>query len=210
MVSIKVPGDVYTERARDGRADFQVLRFDDNLVDEARTALGRHAITPHALALDPRDPRARPIAALHRLLLDDEPERPAIEEALTTALAALVDLTCGPREPRTPRSAWSVAVARARALLDERITETVGLDELAAHARLDKYRLCRAFRDEVGLPPHAYVTHRRVSIAQDLLARGIPQAEVATSVGLYDQSQLHRHFKRIVGIPPGVFARAAR
>lgn len=95
-------------------------------------------------------------------------------------------------------------------MLDERLTETVALDELAAHARLDKFHLCRAFRDEVGLPPHAYVTHRRVSRAQDLLARGIPQAEVAASVGLYDQSQLHRHFKRILGMTPGAYARAAR
>jgi AraC-like DNA-binding protein len=46
--------------------------------------------------------------------------------------------------------------------------------------------------------------------AQELLARGIPQAEVAASVGLYDQSQLHRHFKRILGVTPGAFARAAR
>ena len=95
-------------------------------------------------------------------------------------------------------------------MLDERLTEPVSLDELAAFARLDKFHLCRAFRDEIGLPPHAYVTHRRVSLAQDLLARGVPQAEVAARVGLYDQSQLHRHFKRIVGVTPGAYARAAR
>jgi len=62
----------------------------------------------------------------------------------------------------------------------------------------------------MGLPPHAYVTHRRVSVAQDLLAHGLSQAEVAARVGLYDQSQLHRHFKRIVGVTPGAYARAMR
>ena len=81
---------------------------------------------------------------------------------------------------------------------------------LADHARLDKFQLCRAFRDEVGLPPHAYVTHRRVARAQELLARGVAQAEIAACVGLYDQSLLHRHFKRIVGITPGAFARSLR
>ncbi|NUP09742.1 MAG: helix-turn-helix domain-containing protein [Polyangiaceae bacterium] len=64
---------------------------------------------------------------------------------------------------------------------------------------------CRAFREQVGLPPHAYVTHRRVTLAQSPLARGLPQAEVAASVGFYDQSLLHRHFKRIVGLTPGAF-----
>ena len=38
-----------------------------------------------------------------------------------------------------------------------------------------KFRLCRAFREQVGLPPYAYVTHRRVSLAQQLLGRGLPQ-----------------------------------
>jgi len=95
-------------------------------------------------------------------------------------------------------------------MLDARVTETITLDELASHARLDKFHLCRAFRDQVGLPPHAYVTHRRVSLAQALLERGVSQAEAAARVGLYDQSQLHRHFKRIVGMTPGAFARAVR
>jgi AraC-like DNA-binding protein len=210
MLAVKVPGEVYAERARVGRARFQVVIFDDALVADARAALDRPVTEPQVNALDGDDPRMRPITALHRRLLDETATAAALEEDLCAAIAALVELTCAPRGARFARSAWSAAVARARALLDERLTETVTLDELAAHARLDKYRLCRAFRDEVGLPPHAYVTHRRVSRAQGLLARGLSQAEVAASVGLYDQSQLHRHFKRIVGLTPGAFARAVR
>ena len=149
---------------------------------------------------------ALPLAELHRQVLTGEDE--GLDEAVCSALAALVDLTC---EPCGARSfTFSAAVARSRALLDERLTETFTLDELATHARLDKFQLCRAFRDEVGLPPHAYVTHRRVARAQSLLARGVPQAEVAATVGLYDQSLLHRHFKRILGVTPGAFVRAVR
>jgi AraC-like DNA-binding protein len=209
-VALKIPGEVYAERARHGRARFQVVIFDDALVEHARAALDRPLTAPEENALDGGDPRVRPLAVLHRRLLDADATPSALEHALCDAISALVELTSAPRGARFSRSAWSAAVARARALLDERLTETITLDELAAHARLDKYRLCRAFRDEVGLPPHAYVTHRRVSRAQGLLARGLSQAEVAVSVGLYDQSQLHRHFKRIVGLTPGAFARAVR
>ena len=49
-----------------------------------------------------------------------------------------------------------------------------------------------------------------IGLAGALLARGVPQAEVAARVGLYDQSQLHRHFKRILGVTPGAWARAMR
>jgi AraC-like DNA-binding protein len=187
------------------------LVFDDRLVEEARAALDQPPSHPRASSFDGRrDPRVRPLMALHRSFLDHASSDGELEETLSEALTTLVTLT-GLAPARAERSAGShVAVARARALLDDRLTEAVSLDELAAHARLDKFRLCRAFREQIGLPPHAYVTHRRISLAQDLLARGVPQAEVAARVGLYDQSQLHRHFKRIFGLTPGTYARAMR
>jgi AraC-like DNA-binding protein len=210
-LGVKVPGEVYVDARRE-RTRCQVLVFDDDLVDEARAALERPPVEPRAGAFDGlSDRRVQPLMALHRAVLD-EASGAVLEQALTDALATLVTLAtlAGAADTAPERPAFRSAVARARALLDERIAEPVTLDELAAHARLDKFRLCRAFREQVGLPPHAYVTHRRVSLAQELLTRGLSQAEVAVEVGLYDQSQLHRHFKRILGVTPGAWARATR
>jgi AraC-like DNA-binding protein len=210
-VGVKVPGEVYVERARDGRSRFQVIAFDDALIEEARAALEQPPSHPRASSFDGlRDARVRPLMALHERFLDTELRDAELQETLSEALTTLVTLTgTHPTRPARPRD-HQRAVTRARALLDARITESVSLDELAAHARLDKFRLCRAFREQIGLPPHAYVTHRRVSLAQVLLVKGVSQAEVAARVGLYDQSQLHRHFKRIAGLTPGTFARAMR
>ena len=44
--------------------------------------------------------------------------------------------------------------------------------------------------------------------ALDLLRARLPASQVAAEVGIYDQSQLNRHFKRIVGVTPGQYARA--
>jgi AraC-like DNA-binding protein len=209
-LGIKIPGELYAERAREGRAKLQVILFDEAAIALARAALGHRPVAPKLDGIDRGDPRVRALARLHACLLADGAAAPGLEDAYCEALAALVALTSDADPAPMHRSAWGIAVARARELLDARLTETVTLDELAVHARLDKYRLCRAFRDEFGLPPHAYVTHRRISLAQRLLARGVPQAEVAASVGLYDQSQLHRHFKRIVGVTPGAYADAMR
>ena len=88
------------------------------------------------------------------------------------------------------------------------VTEKITLDALAEHAGLDKFHLVRAFRAEVGLPPYEYLTHVRISRAKELLQRGMRVAEAAQAVGFYDESQLHRHFRRIVGLPPGVYARS--
>ena len=101
-------------------------------------------------------------------------------------------------------------MGRAREVLHDCLREGVTLESLAQQVGLNKFHLCRAFRDEVGLPPYAYLTHLRVARARRLLARGLGPAEVALEVGLYDQSQLNRHFKRIVGVTPGQFVRAVR
>jgi AraC-like DNA-binding protein len=44
--------------------------------------------------------------------------------------------------------------------------------------------------------------------AKELLAAGVRPSEIAPRVGFYDQSQLNRHFRRIVGTTPGAYARA--
>lgn len=208
-VSVKSPGELAIERSREGELAFQTVLFAPSLVDEARAALGRRVVGPPVHAIDPGHPSSHRLVALHRRLRDAEVST-VLEEAVTEAIHALVDAMHAPvGTGLARRSGPSVAVARARAMLDERLTEPVGLDALAAHARMDKFRLCRAFREEIGLPPHAYVTHRRVARAQELLGRGVSQAEAAARVGFYDQSLLHRHFKRIVGITPGAFVRAS-
>ncbi len=208
-LDVKVPGEVYAERARHGDARFQVVLFDESVVAEARDAMSRIAAPPSDNAFRSNDVRAAPLVALHRRLLDDGSSAPELQQALCDALRAYVELTSATgARAETPDA--SSAVARARALLDARLTDAVTLEELSAHARLDKFHLSRAFRRQVGLPPHAYVTHRRVALAQTLLLRGVSQADVALKVGFYDQSQLHRHFKRILGVTPGAYARAVR
>lgn len=94
-------------------------------------------------------------------------------------------------------------VRRAREYLRAQLADSFTLDDVANDAALDKFHLCRAFREQVGMPPHAYLTHLRVQRARQLLTSGLRASELAPRVGFYDQSQLTRHFKRIVGVTPG-------
>ena len=57
-------------------------------------------------------------------------------------------------------------------------------------------------RTQIGLPPHTYLTHLRIARAKELLLRGVRASDVAPLVGLYDQAQLTRHFRRLVGTTP--------
>jgi AraC-like DNA-binding protein len=112
-----------------------------------------------------------------------------------------------PRAVESARCEQTRAVRRALELLRGRLDAEVTLDALADHVGIDKFHLCRAFRAQVGLPPHAYLTRLRILRAKQLLASGVKPIEVAPRVGLYDQSQLNRHFRRLVGTTPGAYAR---
>ncbi len=95
--------------------------------------------------------------------------------------------------------------ARLRELLDARVRDGVRLDEAAARFDTGTTQLVRAFTAAYGLPPHAYLTGRRIEQARKLLLAGVPAAEVATAAGFYDQAHLTRHFRRYLGTTPARF-----
>ncbi|NEQ55828.1 MAG: helix-turn-helix transcriptional regulator, partial [Leptolyngbya sp. SIO3F4] len=59
-------------------------------------------------------------------------------------------------------------------------------------------------------PPHAYLNHVRVHQAKRLLASGHSITDAALSTGFADQSHLHRHFKKMVGVTPGQYVRGCK
>ena len=122
-------------------------------------------------------------------------DRLSLEVALAEAIAAFAVLGNANSEHTRP-------VRRAMEYLRAGLAESITLDDLATVAGLDKFHLCRAFRAQIGMPPHAYLTHLRIQRAKELLAAGVRASELAPRVGLYDQSQLTRHFRRIVGMTP--------
>jgi AraC-like DNA-binding protein len=203
-ISLKQPGDVHRDLRRDGDSTVQVVVLSPKLVEAACD--GARSLRLRVPQLDPEDPRARPFHRLHRAIAAAA-EPLALEVAVAEATAAFARELTGD-EGADPRASWQRPVRRAVDLLHARFAEPLDLDTIAAHAGLDKFHLCRAFRAQVGFPPHAYRTHVRIAHAKALLAAGVPAGEVAARVGLCDQSQLNRHFTRIVGTTPARFARA--
>jgi AraC-like DNA-binding protein len=106
------------------------------------------------------------------------------------------------------KPASACALARARDILVACSSENLGLVQLAAMVGLNPFALARGFNRAYGLPPHAWLIQERVRRAQACLRAGISLARVAAEVGFADQSHLCRHFKRIVGVTPGLYQRA--
>lgn len=198
------PGQLYRNVRREAPGSFQLLSFDRDLVEQTRAALD--VGLEGSLRVDElhaSDERAEPLRRLHALALAPHADAFARDVVVTEAIAAFVSLLHGRAEAG---ESFRPTVRRARAFLLENLAEKVTLEALADHARTDKFHLCRAFSREVGVPPYTFLLQARIARARLLLQRGLRSADVAQLVGFCDQSQLHRHFRRIVGCTPGAYA----
>ncbi len=83
----------------------------------------------------------------------------------------------------------------------------VSLEELAKLAGLSPFHLLREFQKQFGFPPHAYQIQQRLRMAKKLLKQGLRISDVAQECGFHDQSHLHRHFKKAMGVTPGQYLR---
>jgi AraC-like DNA-binding protein len=129
------------------------------------------------------------------------------ESGVAAFLQDLVQFSPAPNVESTRR--LDVRAVRAAAqILQDNLAVNVSLDDLARAADTSKFHLVRQFRAVTGVPPHTFQIGQRVMHARRLLEAGMGAAEVAAMTGFVDQSHLHRHFTRRLGITPGRYARA--
>jgi AraC-like DNA-binding protein len=181
--------------ARPGGFRKRVVYLDDTIL--APALLGRAVDQP---ALDDPVLRRR-VDQLHRVL-----GRPGEELAAQSRLAFITERLAGHLGQRHAEPRPDPGLAhRLRDLLDARVGVGLGLDEAGRLLHAHPTHLVRAFRAEFGLPPHRYLTGRRVDLARRLVLEGMAPAAVATAAGFHDQAHLTRHFRRVTGTTPGRF-----
>ncbi len=156
------------------------------------------------------DPEMMTEISLTHRALEEQASALERESRLLWTLSRLI-LRYADDHPRPrPFSKEHMGTQRVRSYLEENYAENISLAQLAAIARLSPFHLLRSFRDQVGLPPHAYQTQLRIMHAKQMLRMGLPGIEVAMAVGFADQSHFTKHFKRIVGVPPGLYGGARK
>lgn len=181
-------------------------------------------------------PAAEASVRLHRALTTSTELRP-IEFELVRSLVARVTAraSCDGHFPIEILNATSITeirnvaerVARREAArLDRRVRrvldhigarfatpDDVTLTALAHLAEVSPEHLCRLVRRETGQTLRAHVRQARVAQAARLLtgiAAHMAVKEIAAKVGYENAAQLCREFRRVKGVPPGRYGRAAR
>ncbi len=99
-------------------------------------------------------------------------------------------------------------LGRVTETIEDRLSEKVGMSDLAGLIDMNVYGFSRAFRAATGMSPHKYLTDRRIARIKELLeTTDEPLATIAFDCGFSSQSHMTAAFTRHVGVPPGAWRR---
>lgn len=201
-VTLLPPHVVHTGRAAfDSGFRKRVVYLDDSVL---RTELAGRAVDQPSLV----DPILRlRVGQLHDVLRRSGEDLEA--ESRLSLIRSRLQQHLGASRPLGPDPASRRQLAQQlRDLLDSRITVGMTLREAGAELHAHPDHLVRSFSAVFGLPPHRYLTGRRIDTARRLLLAGQSIASVATAVGFHDQAHLTRHLTALLGTTPGRYVHA--
>jgi AraC-like DNA-binding protein len=98
---------------------------------------------------------------------------------------------------------------RALQLLEDDLSKTHSLSDIAESIRLHPTSFCRAFKQSTGLSPHRYLLAHRIDCAKEMMnnhERSLTQ--IALDCGFSGSSQFSVVFKRVVGVSPRQYRRS--
>jgi AraC family transcriptional regulator len=94
-------------------------------------------------------------------------------------------------------------ISRALHLMEQKFSDVITLDQLAATAAMSKYHFLRSFHGIVGLTPYRYLLGLRLRHAAVRLAQSSePVSAIAFDTGFGDLSTFNARFRRHFGASP--------
>lgn len=143
---------------------------------------------------------------LHKIYLSFR-EHISVKEALLNnyIVNILTELIVG-RDPEHTVSVSSSIIEDTVAYINEHLTGTLTLEELAAQASLSPFYFSRLFKRETGFSPHSYVVAARINNARFLLKTSdISIKDICFSTGFTSESGFCTTFKKAVGCTPSEY-----
>jgi AraC family transcriptional regulator len=148
-------------------------------------------------------PALLPIVAAAEAARDDGCGDEFEELALRLAGAALGALADGKHSTRPPTFRDEKRIISVLRLIEAKADAPLPLTVLARTAAMSPYHFLRTFRAVVGMTPHQFILHTRLSRAAVRLRRTAESiATIAFSVGFNDLSTFNRRFQRVMGLSP--------
>lgn len=187
---------------------FISLNVSSVLIEQVAEQTAQHSSSPYEL-INTSHTRDAKILQISQWLLDEQNNggtggKLYIDSLLNVLVVHLLrTYTSQFREARLPNRLTQQQIARAIDYMHAHLDQEISLEMLAQTVNISSSHLRRLFKQATGMAPHQYLINLRVNRAKELLLTGsFCVNEVAAEVGFADQSHLHRHFKRILGVTP--------
>jgi len=202
------PGEMHTgSSATEYGWTYRTLYPSIELLQRAATELaGRQHDMPFFAEPVVHDPEMMAEISLAHRAMEEQTSVLERESRLLWTLARLIVRYADDHPHPRPLTKVHSGILRVRSYLDENYAQNISLAQLVEIAQLSPFHLLRSFRNQVALPPHAYQIQVRILRAKQMLRAGMPCVETAFAVGFADQSHFTKHFKRIVGVTPGLYS----
>ncbi len=93
-------------------------------------------------------------------------------------------------------------INRIISYVNENISSTIRLEELAERFFISKYYLGHLFKKYTGLPAMEYIIRKRTVMAQQLISEGYQASRAAAMSGFNDYSSFYRAYTKYIGKRP--------
>jgi len=94
--------------------------------------------------------------------------------------------------------------------LSQNYDQSITLETLQKKFKVNKFKLQKSFKKNVGLTPLEYLTTLRIENSKKLFHADVPLVEIALESGFYDQSHFTHSFKKYVGVTPGNYKKNSK
>jgi AraC family transcriptional regulator len=112
------------------------------------------------------------------------------------------DVPVGDRKMRGGLAPWQVR--RSQEFIDANLDGDPSIAQMASECGLSRSYFTRAFKQAMGMPPHQWLTKRRLEGAKQLMQETrLELVQIAIASGFADQSHFTRVFSRREGLSPG-------
>ena len=93
--------------------------------------------------------------------------------------------------------------------IEEHLAEDITLPTMAEVAGLSPYHFARTFKQSFGLPPHRYLTDRRIEKAKSLLTKpSMSVTQIGLNLGFSEISSFTTAFRKHTGLSPTEYRRS--
>ena len=101
-----------------------------------------------------------------------------------------------------PESVTNEKISAVLSYLDSHFKEDISIDDLASEFYMSRYYLMHAFKAQTGYTIGGYLSSKRLLLARELIAGGMPITEACYACGFKNYSTFSRAYKKDFGGAP--------